>query len=155
MSGSDDGGEHVGVGSDLDDDVKKKVVDTDDESESGTEDSDTTSEQSASGLTAATKTMFLHTAPVPSAATEPRATCDLAPRRNLAPLWSDEYFIVGDHPNEHVQVRVKSVWHDELAGDWPMTKQLQPGKYGETRADPVRCLLLLRAWALWLSLIHI
>ena len=138
----DDGGDRTKADDDLDDDVKKKVVDTDDESESGTEDSDTASEQSAPDLKAATKTMFLHTAPVPSAAAEPRATGDLAPRRNLPPLWSDEYFIVGNHPGEHVQVRVKSVWHDELAGDWPMTKQVQPSKYGETRGDPVRCLLL-------------
>ena len=86
---------------------------------------------------------------MPSAPAEPRATGDLAPRRNLAPLWSDEYFIVGNHPGEQVQVRVKSNWKDSLAIDWPMTRQCQPSKFGEERDNPVRCLLVLRGWTLW------
>lgn len=30
-----------------------------------------------------------------------------------------------------------------------MSKTLTPSKFGETRADPERTMILLRAWALW------
>ena len=34
-------------------------------------------------------------------------------------------------------------------GAWLMSRQVTPRDYGETREEPVRSLLLLRAWTLW------
>ena len=75
-------------------------------------------------------------------------------RRVVPPLWSDEYFWVCDNSGtDCLQVRIRANQRVAVAdggmGSKPMSKLVRPSDYGETRENPVRSLLLLRAWMVW------
>ena len=145
----------VALGSD-DNEDDRDVVDTDKESGGSDEESGTSSDEEVTdeAKAMAMKKLLRLTAvtPVVHPATKPPR--DRGPSNNLRPLWSDEYFIIGDHhceakDREFVQIRVRRPWKAGLGGFAPMTKQFRPQSFGESRDDPVRCLLLLRGWSLW------
>ncbi len=74
------------------------------------------------------------------------------PRPGLLSLWNDDYFWIWDSETEFIRVRIRSRFAqpDPIGmGTWCMSKQIFPRDYGETRAEPVRSLLILRAWAVW------
>ena len=87
------------------------------------------------------------------------ATGDIVQRSGLKPLWSDDYFIMGNHlhhgkPGAWVRIRVRSGWKVSLGGTAPMSKQFDPTTFEETRTDPVRTILVLRAWSMWRARIN-
>ena len=106
--GSDDDGDVVVLGSDVEGDVQP-VVDTDEESDAGsTVGSETSSEASIAEEKAKAMTMFLNIPPVPSVARKLQATGEKAAERSGLPaLWSDEYFWIRDVPGELLFVRVR------------------------------------------------
>ena len=95
-------------------------------------------------------------APADAAAALPTAHGDGArvPRVHKAPLWDNGYFYIID--NTGVDETVKIVMHRGWShappggmGDRQTSKTLTPAHYGETRENPQRSWLLLRAWMLW------
>ena len=74
-------------------------------------------------------------------------------RAGFEPFWSDPYFSVWGHPNsEFVKIAMRDVWRSpapEGMGTANSTKQVTPRHYQEKCDDPIRSLLLLRAWGLW------
>ena len=74
-------------------------------------------------------------------------------RTGFAPLWADPYFSVWGHPNvDFLRMVMREQWRRPLPdgmGVVAISKQLTPRHYGEHLNDPVRSLLLFRAWALW------
>ena len=76
-------------------------------------------------------------------------------RSGIEPLWSDPYFIVWDHPGfDYMRMDMRHGWREPGPvgmGTTNCTKQVTPRLVGDSRSDPIRSLLLLRAWALWRS----
>jgi hypothetical protein len=148
----DDDDDPVVLGSDADAD-ERAVVDTDEESDGeSTVASDTSSDDSVvvDSKATAMKQFLQLTAATGVLAKKATGVSALREcRRGLRPLWCDEYFIIGDHPGDHVQIRVRDKYKKPLGGIAPMSKQVTPRDFGETRDDPVRSLLVLRGWALW------
>ena len=135
-----------------------KVVDTDDERSAGSLDSSSSSGDDPfidkciipKPLKAATGA----SATGGGAATGAAATGALKARRaGFEPLWSDPYFTVWGHPKvDFVRALVRDCWRKPLpegVGTTNVSRQLTPRHYGEGCDDPVRSLLLARAWALW------
>ena len=148
-TGGDDDDDPVLLGSDAEDD-KRAVVDTDEESEGESiVASDTSSDESVAADDKATAMKQFLRLTAATGVQAKKATGVPRQTKCLRPLWCDEYFIVGDHPGEHVQIRVRKQHKKQLGGTAPMSKQVTPRDYGETRDDPVRSLLVLRGWALW------
>ena len=153
---SDEDGELVVVGSGAEH-SDCAVVDTDEESEvDSVIGSDTSSEDSVTDLKAKVAKAFLNIASAPVATNKQPATGGPSaghPCRNLPPLWHDDYFWVGDGTEDFVRVRLRVKRRRPLQyggmGTTPMSRQVTPRDYGETRYGPVRSLLLLRAWAVW------
>ena len=141
----DDDDEPVVLGSDAEDD-ERAVVDTDEESIVA---SDTSSDESVVVDSKATAVKQFLRLTAATGVLAKKATGVQVHRSGLRPLWCDEYFIIGDHPGDHVQIRVRDKYKKPLGGIAPMSKQVTPRDYGETRDDPVRSLLVLRGWALW------
>ena len=76
------------------------------------------------------------------------------PRPGLLSLWNDDYFWIWDSETEWIQMKIRSKFAQPApigmgGGTWPMSKRITPRDYGETRAEPVRSILILRAWAVW------
>lgn len=67
------------------------------------------------------------------------------------PVWSNRYFYILDnsgHPD--VKIRMYDAWTtEEHMGHRDMSKTLTPSNYGESRENPARSFVLLRAWMLW------
>ena len=148
-TGGDDDDDPVLLGSDAEDD-KRAVVDTDEESEGESiVASDTSSDESVAADDKATAMKQFLRLTAATGVQAKKATGVPRQKNCLRPLWCDEYFIVGNHPGEHVQIRVRQQHKKQLGGTAPMSKQVTPRDYGETRDDPVRSLLVLRGWALW------
>ena len=136
-----------------------KVVDTDDERSAGSLDSSSSSGddpfideyiipkplKAATGAPA-TGGGATTGAGAATGATKPR-------RAGVEPLWSDPYFSVWGHPNlPFLRLVVRDLWRQPPPrgmGTATLSKQVTPKQYGEQCDDPVRSLLLLRAWALW------
>jgi hypothetical protein len=94
---------------------------------------------------------LMKTPSAPEAATG-GAAAPVPRRRVLEPLWSDDYFFIWDSEGEFMKVFMRHQFKEPLPhgmGAWLMSKQVTPRDYGETREEPVRSLLLLRAWSLW------
>ena len=145
----DDDDDPVVLGSDAEHD-ERAVVDTDEESEGESiVASDTSSDESVVVDDKATAMKQFLRLTAATGVQAKKATGVPRQKQCLRPLWCDEYFIVGDHPGEHVQIRVRHQHKKQLGGTAPMSKQVTPRDYGETRDDPVRSLLVLRGWALW------
>jgi hypothetical protein len=75
------------------------------------------------------------------------------PRRHAAPLWDNKYFYIADNtgPN-YVKILMHQCWTSEPPvglGHSSMSRTLTPSHYGESRAEPSRSFILLRAWMLW------
>ena len=74
-------------------------------------------------------------------------------RQGFEPLWQDPYFTVWSHPNvDFVRAMMRDVWRAPAPGGMGtsnVTRQVTARHYGEGTDDPVRSVLLLRAWALW------
>ena len=72
-------------------------------------------------------------------------------RGRRPPVWSNRYFYILDnsgHPD--VKIRMYDAWTtEEQMGHRDMSKTLTPSHYGETRENPARSFVLLRAWMLW------
>jgi hypothetical protein len=73
-----------------------------------------------------------------------------------AALWQDEYFWIADTTSEFIHAKVRSQWKagpdglGSAAGTKaPMSKQVTPRDFGESRDAPARSILVLRAWAVW------
>ncbi len=74
-------------------------------------------------------------------------------REKKAPLWANDYFYIVDntgHPD--VKIIMRNMWaHDPCGGmgtRW-LSKTVTPAHYDESRDNPTRSLLLVRAWMLW------
>ena len=69
------------------------------------------------------------------------------------PLWDNRYFFIADntgHPD--VKMNMHKYWSYDPPGGMGLvgrSKTLTPAHYGESREDPVRSFLMLRAWMLW------
>lgn len=133
-------------------------VDTDAESVADSDvDSDTSSpDASVTDVKAKVANVFLKIAPTPAAIDEKPATggpSQTFRRRGVIPMWRDDYFWVCASTADFLHVRVRSQFGRTLEesgmGKSRMSKQVTPRDYGEDRTNPVRSLLLLRAWALW------
>jgi len=149
--GSDDNGDIVKLGSDVEGDGKP-VVDTDEESDvESTVGSETSSDASIAEEKAKAMKQFLNIDPVPKPPAKLLATGDdkAYARSGLAALWSDEYFWIRDIVGEILHVKVRGAVKQSLGGTAHMSKQVTPRDLGEKRSQPVRSLLVLRAWALW------
>ena len=139
---------HCDLGSDaekIDDD--KIIVDTD--SEGNGEDSLASSQSDDDDVEATFKTVA--PAPAAVAAATGAGPCK-KPRRGLTPVWNDEYFHVWDNQKEFLMIKMREKYRAEPPdgmGRWLMSKQVTPTEFGETRAEPVRSLIILRAWAIW------
>ena len=135
-----------------------KVVDTDDERSAGSLDSSSSSGDDPFIDKYIIPKPLKATAGAPAtgggAATGAAATgASKARRAGFEPLWSDPYFSVWGHPSvDFVRLMAREAWRRPLPGGMGTTnvsKQLTPRHYGEQCDDPVRSLLLMRAWALW------
>jgi hypothetical protein len=144
------------------DDNEYAVVGTDDESEvDSIVGSDTSSGDSVADLKEEYRRKFLKVSHAPEATKIPATGGPSAEvsRRIMPPLWSDEYFWVSDNIEaDCLQVRVRSSHRKPMdqggMGPRPMSKLVRPSDYAETRENPVRSLLLLRAWAVWRAQLH-
>ena len=67
-------------------------------------------------------------------------------------ILDNAYFTI-THNETDVKCRIRTVWHCKPPlglGRLPtMSKTMSPGKNGETIDDPVRSVMVLRAWMLW------
>ena len=137
-----------------------KVVDTDDEVSAGSLDSSSSGDDPfiekyiiAKPLMPATGGPATGGADAAATGADAAATGAKARRAGFEPLWADPYFSVWGHPNfEFLRMMVRDQWRRPLPdgmGVESPSKQLTPRHYGESCADPVRSLLLMRAWALW------
>ena len=132
----------------------RKVVDTDDEVSAG-----------SLGSTSSGDDLDKHILPLKAATGAPatggeaatgadEATTGAKNRRTgFEPLWADPYFSVWGHPNvDFLRMVMREQWRRPLPDGMGVvagSKQLTPRHYGEHCNDPVRSLLLFRAWALW------
>ena len=156
---TDEDGELVVVGDCAD---EKAVVDTDAESVADfIIGSDTSSGDSVADLKEEYRRKFLKVSHAPEATKIPATGGPSAEvsRRVLPPLWSDEYFWVCDNIGaDCLQMRVRAHHRRPRAeggmGPRPMSKLVRPSDYAETRGNPIRSLLLLRAWAVWRAQLH-
>jgi hypothetical protein len=148
-AGCDDDDEPVVLGSDAEKD-ERAVVDTDEESDvESNVASDSSSDDSVVDPEATVTKTFLQLSAATGVLAKKATGVPIVSRRRLKPLWCDEYFIIGDHPCDFVKIKVREHYKKPLGGVAPMSKQVTPRDFGETRDDPVRSLLVLRAWALW------
>ena len=98
---------------------------------------------------------FLKTAPPPAGISSIAVASEVAAshRRPQQPLWRDEYFWIYDNGKTFLRVSIRSQFTmpapKGMGGLGPMSKQVPPSDFGESRDNPVRSLLLLRAWAWW------
>ena len=152
--GSDEDDALVVLGSDAESsDVK--VVDTDDESavDASDAESEASSGDSASDREANMAGNFLKVAPAPAGISKMPATGGAAKRVYNPPLWEDAYFHVYASKHDYLEMRMRQQFKLPVAeggmGAWSMSRRVTPQDFGETREDPVRSLLVLRAWALW------
>ena len=151
VEGSGDDGDIVVLGSDVEGD-DHPVVDTDEESDvESTVGSETSSDASIAEEKAKAMKQFLNIDPVPKPPAKLLATGDdkAYARSGLAALWSDEYFWIRDIVGEILHVKVRGAVKQSLGGTAHMSKQVTPRDLGEKRSQPVRSLLVLRAWVLW------
>ena len=74
-------------------------------------------------------------------------------RSGLKPLWEDPYFSVWDNlGREYLSIHIRNHWcqlSPHGLGVVNKSKTVTPRHFGETRAEPTRSLILLRAWAVW------
>ena len=74
-------------------------------------------------------------------------------RTGCEPLWGDPYFAVWSHPScDYVRAIMRDGWRSPAPagmGASNVTRQVTPRHYQETSDDPIRSVLLLRAWSLW------
>ena len=144
------------LGSDAESSDGGVVVDTDAESDADSlatslpsDDDDTVFAEKAKAI----RTMAPAPAAISSIANLGSAAAAPSQRRHgLKPLWSDDYFWIWDSDSDFLKVRVRSRFTEPSPlgmGPWLMSKQVTPREFGETRDEPVRSLLLLRAWTLW------
>jgi len=135
------------------------VVDTDDEKSAGSLDSSSSSTSDADPfdekLIIAAKPLkpeLAATGAGDGAAATATGVAKLR-RTGYEPLWSDRYFAVWGFPGvEFVRVLMRDVWRMPAPGGMGAaspTRQVTPRHYEETVGDPVRSVLLLRAWCLW------
>ena len=130
-----------------------KVVDTDDEKSGGSLASSSSGEDAFDDIIA--KPLKPDWAAATGAQRETAAATG-APRLKrpgYEPLWSDPYFLVWSHPDaDYVLMRIRHEWQvaaPDGMGVVNVTKRVTPAHYEEKCGDPIKSLLLLRAWALW------
>ena len=96
---------------------------------------------------------FLKVAPAPAGISKMPATGGAAKRVYNPPLWEDVYFYVYLGKNDYVEMRMRAQFKRPVAeggmGASLMSRRVTPRDFGDTMEDPVRSLLVLRAWALW------
>ena len=134
-----------------------KVVDTDDEASAGSLGSSSSEDEVFLDKLILAKPLKPDaTGEAATGASIPEAAAKGAskPRRSgFEPLWQDPYFSVWSHPNvEFVRVLMRDVWRAPAPagmGAANASRQVTARHYGEGTDDPVRSVLLLRAWALW------
>ena len=135
-----------------------KVVDTDDEASAGTFGSSSSEDELfldklilAKPL--APRTGASHPEAAATGASLPEAAAKGARRSGFEPLWQDPYFTIWSHPNvDFVRAIMRDVWRAPAPagmGAAGASKQVTARHYGEGTDDPVRSVLLLRAWSLW------
>ena len=145
----DDDDEYVDLGSDANSD-DRDVVDTDLESSGTGDESGTSSDDGVVDDKAVVMKQVLRLTAATGVHPTTNATGGPKTKSGNRPLWSDEYFIIGDHVRqEHVRIKIRKHYTTSLDPDHVMSCQIYPHQHGETRDDPVRCILVLRAWALW------
>lgn len=148
-------------GHDNEDDISDDaVVDTDADSdpESSSSSSDEDSDSDDSGLAKPLKAHLKDMTCIDSlglddkGSTSNKSDCKKAgPTRN-PPLWDNKYFYIADndgHPD--LKVLMHSYWAHAPPGGMGManrSKTITPRHYGESREQPVRSMILLRAWVL-------
>ena len=135
------------------------VVDTDDEKSAGSFDS-SSSGSSDDEDPGGDKLIIAKPLKPDSAATcadegtSPAATGASKMRRSgYQPLWEDPYFAVWSHPTlTFVRVIMRDGWRSASPvgmGTANATRQVTPRHYQDSSSDPIRSVLLLRAWCLW------
>ena len=73
-------------------------------------------------------------------------------------LWEDPYFVVYSYAStECVKAYARAAWCSPAPkgiGTSSVTKTLTPRHYGDSLDDPIKSLLLLRAWCIWRASQH-
>ena len=145
----DDDDEYVDLGADANSD-DRDVVDTDLESSGTGDESGTSSDDGVVDDKAVVMKQVLRLTAATGVHPTTKATGDPRSKSGLRPLWGDEYFIIGNHARtEFVRIKVRKHYTTSLDPHHVLSKQIFPHDHGETRDDPVRCILVLRAWSLW------
>ena len=77
----------------------------------------------------------------------------VAPKLKRPPLWQATHYYIADNSHttkQDLKIRIHDCYcTDGQLGKKNKSRTLTPSHYGETRADPERTMILLRAWALW------
>ena len=135
--------------------VIEKVVDTDDEASAGSLDSSDEEDPLFDELIKPPKVPDAATGAQPDAATGADKGDATKGKRLIGgePLWCDPYFVVYNHPGaDFIRLVVRQAWQRPMPdgmGLKSLTHRITPRHLGESVDDPVRTLLVLRAWALW------
>ena len=134
-----------------------KVVDTDDEASAGSLGSSSSEDEAFLEkliLAKPLKPEAKGDAATGASSSEAAATGARKSRRQgFEPLWQDPYFSVWTHPRvDFVRVLMRDVWRAPAPagmGTANVSRQVTCRHFAEGADDPVRSVLLLRAWALW------
>ena len=131
------------------------VVDTDDEKSGGSLDSSSssTSDDEDPYIIAKPLRPDLAATGAEESAASAATGAPKVRRKEYEPLWEDPYFAVWSHPaRDFVKAIMRDAWRSPAPvgmGTSNTTRQVTPRHYEESSGDPIRSLLLLRAWSLW------
>ena len=133
-----------------------KVVDTDDEPSAGSLCSSSSSSDEliiAKPVKPASEAATGSDDEATDAATCAQATQTRVRRSGITPDWTDDYFVLWDHPGfSFIRMEIRKGWRRPFPvgmGTTRLSKSITPTLVGDQRSDPTRTVLLLRAWALW------
>jgi hypothetical protein len=66
-------------------------------------------------------------------------------------VWENPWFVITDNPgSSQVEVRMKTRWAvSDHMGTFARSRSVTPSQFGDSRDQPARAILILRAWAIW------